>query len=415
MKHQSSLRKSYERSHSPPPPPPPPLPIFSNHEKIPSSTRMNSSSPFASLPPPPLPASSSTKTIGKSKNSSSVSFNLRQSFPPANSSSSSTTPTAALPRPRHSSPPLHNPNNPSTRTGRNPPISGSRGGGGGGGEEISFRSRKISLLDVLRGNTGIISTQQHNNNNNDHLNRDLGDRLTAVTKEIHYIGKIPEIIALKIKKLFLSSNLLMSLTALEQFKNVETLSLANNQLSYYEDLIPLKTLECLTSLTLQGNLICNLPYYYDYILYLCPHLLFFDDSYLPSYSSLKRQQLFIQVKLNYQKLTNFLSKAIYNEMRNSFVFNLIQKRLLHVELIPKIWNDHFRMSSNAEYFIRQPLSTILRLLRTGGVFNYLISSNERFFSKSVQVKSLIKLPNFSLNLIFFSICLEKTFLYFSKI
>ena len=250
---------------------------------------------------------------------------------------------------------------------------------------------KLSLLDILRSNTGVITVQSKSNNNNNGnqsssnfnvpIKNELGDRLSAVGREIHMIGPIPENIGLKIKKLYLSTNLLSNLNSVQQFRNVETLAVSNNQIRYYEDILELKSLEKLASLTLKGNHITSLPFYEDYVLFLCPNLSFFDGKMLPN-QSIKRQQLYQEAKLNYQKLMNFLSKCIYNEMRNSFISNLVQKRIMHLELIPRVLQDHLRIS---ERTIKQPLATVLRLLRSGEVFSYIIASNEKFFSKAVQV------------------------------
>jgi hypothetical protein len=236
--------------------------------------------------------------------------------------------------------------------------------------QMKKRKERLSLLNILTKIPGILGGEK------DVL------RLSAVSQEIQLIGKLPPQVALKVNQLLLSMNGLATLNMIDQFKNLDTLYVANNDIRFFEDILQIKSLGSLKKLALTDNPITALPYYKDYVLFLCSNLIQLDGRNLPA-QSIKRQQILQEAKLNYQKLMNFLSKCIYNEMRNLFIINLVNKRIMHLELLPRVLKDHLRIT---ERIVKQPLATVLRLLRGGEVFNYIISSNEKFFSKVVQVK-----------------------------
>jgi hypothetical protein len=206
---------------------------------------------------------------------------------------------------------------------------------------------KLSLLDILQDKNFYEREKlpsQRNHLNDSHIHpikaafspyahhrllddngiRARGDR-TGIF--ISSLGILPPSLSSSIKLLYLSNNSLTNLHNIQQFKNLETLTVAGNEIAYYEDLIGLKDLSSLTILDLAGNKVTLLPYFYDYILTLCPHL-----KSLKGYSMTLNEEEFLKAKLNYSKLLSFLSKAIYNEMKNKFVENLALRRNLHLDL-----------------------------------------------------------------------------------
>eukprot|EP01031_Cornospumella_fuschlensis_P012714 gene12714-15538_t len=98
------------------------------------------------------------------------------------------------------------------------------------------------------------------------------DRLRCVGQNVTKLGFFPSNLALAIRSLLLSNNALLSVEGVEQFSNVDTLSLSNNLIRYMEDLAALQTLSQLKKLSLQGNPVAKLPFYRDFIVSLCPHL-----------------------------------------------------------------------------------------------------------------------------------------------
>jgi Leucine-rich repeat (LRR) protein len=181
---------------------------------------------------------------------------------------------------------------------------------------------KLSLLDILQGN--------HCNKTHLLQGNDIRATGDATGVSIYSLGIFPASLSSSIRLLYLSNNSLVSLNNIQQFKNLETLTVAGNEIAYYEDLVALKDLPSLTSLDLRDNKVTDLPYFYDYILSLCPGLKILIKD-LTGYSKINEEKL-LEAKLNYSKLLTYLSKAIYNEMKNKFVENLALRRNLHLDL-----------------------------------------------------------------------------------
>lgn len=193
--------------------------------------------------------------------------------------------------------------------------------------------RKWSLLDLLTTKPGVLSTND--------LSIRAQSNFTGV--EISFIdeegARIPSKYTKSIQKLYLSSNLLSNLHSVERFINILELSVAYNKLRYYEDISCLKYCPKLVKVDLRGNQVTSLPYVYDYLLYLCPQLKYIDDQLIRSYSK-ERDAIFLQARLKYQKLKNYLSTGIYNELRNFMVSSITIKRELNHEILQTVYGHH---------------------------------------------------------------------------
>lgn len=84
-----------------------------------------------------------------------------------------------------------------------------------------------------------------------------------------------------ITKLYLSNNLISSLDNLDQFPNLQTLSLSHNNLAQLPVLRNLCVLPNLTSLALQGNPVCKSIIYWPYVCGVtCGRLKILDQEHL---------------------------------------------------------------------------------------------------------------------------------------
>ena len=63
---------------------------------------------------------------------------------------------------------------------------------------------------------------------------DGNSKISLVNQHVSVIDKIPESISIRIKTIYLSNNIIPSLIGLNQFKNLESLSVTHNHLTYFE-------------------------------------------------------------------------------------------------------------------------------------------------------------------------------------
>jgi hypothetical protein len=102
----------------------------------------------------------------------------------------------------------------------------------------------LQLSDVHRHATHVFSTA----------------RINAASRYISSLDAIPSASVCS-KTVSLSNNFLQNLSGIDQFFNVETLSLANNRVSAFEELLPLRGCRRLQRLFLHGNPISSMPFY----------------------------------------------------------------------------------------------------------------------------------------------------------
>lgn len=222
------------------------------------------------------------------------------------------------------------------------------------------------------------------------------DSLRASGLEINQIGCIPSKIALSIRHLYLSNNSLSNLRNIDQFVNLETLSLTSNKLYYYEDIFLLKKLSNLKKLSLKDNPLLKLPYIKEYLLTLLPNTILYDSSMTSSSSNIattnSNQQL-IEAKLKYKKLRGLMADCIKNKVRNILLFHLINLRKCHIEMKKSIFgrlsflrSAHIGDLSSTSISSTPTVSLLksIEILRNGGVFLILHNLSEFHFSKIIQ-------------------------------
>jgi len=113
----------------------------------------------------------------------------------------------------------------------------------------------------------------------------------------------------KVKKLFLSNNGITNLEGIGQFRNLESLSLANNLIKFMSDVSfqELQSLNKLEFLIMEGNRVCYTPMYREKIIHLLPSLQKLDQNFITreersqSLSSLRREEILNQTALKNTK------------------------------------------------------------------------------------------------------------------
>ena len=154
---------------------------------------------------------------------------------------------------------------------------------------------------------------------------DGAGKISLVNQHVVTLDAIPENIANKIHTLFLSNNHLSSLNGIAQFKNVTTLSISYNNLSYLDDLSQLEKLRCLEKLSVQGNIVALMPHYRDFVISMCPKLLYFDNIKV---SSDERRDAIIQTR----KLRSLLDQVSLNELHRIVLRHFFFLRRCHIDL-----------------------------------------------------------------------------------
>lgn len=92
-------------------------------------------------------------------------------------------------------------------------------------------------------------------------------KVSAVGQGISCIGdNIPKEFRIGVQCLYLSRNRIADLTGIQQFTNLRALSLASNEITTFEALLPLKELFHLEMAILCGNPIVDLPFYRSHVI-----------------------------------------------------------------------------------------------------------------------------------------------------
>jgi Leucine-rich repeat (LRR) protein len=144
---------------------------------------------------------------------------------------------------------------------------------------------------------------------------------------------IPSSLIAEIYTLYLSNNHLYSLVGLPQFINLRVLSVANNNIRYYEDLDILSKLKHLEKLTLDKNPVTYLPYYREYILALCPKLTALDDCKLNNHELSHSRD-------NIAKLRNYIDQFALVILRNTTLSHFIMKQLCHEAMFTDVFPSY---------------------------------------------------------------------------
>lgn len=151
------------------------------------------------------------------------------------------------------------------------------------------------------------------------------DRLRCVGQNVTKLGFFPSNLAIAIRSLLVSSNALESVDGVEQFANLDTLSVSNNLIRYMEDLAGLRTLTHLKKLSLQRNPVTKLPFYRDFVVTLCPSLEVLDGLRLSD-------GLRAICMVNMRQVQVHIQAALRNALRNLLLANLLQKTKLKKEM-----------------------------------------------------------------------------------
>jgi len=137
-------------------------------------------------------------------------------------------------------------------------------------------------IQYLLGSSSVVTKIQRD------LNISLGDGINELSIDpsdgklglvgigVNLIGKLSEDIALKIQILYLSNNMITDLSGIELLTQIHTLSVANNMIKSLHNISYLSKLPNLKKLTINGNLICHMPYAKDLILANCTKLSILD-------------------------------------------------------------------------------------------------------------------------------------------
>lgn len=132
------------------------------------------------------------------------------------------------------------------------------------------------------------NTNNHNHNHNQRRNHSSSKRLSQAIKQgpisfengklslvgcyVTEIDMLPEKISNSIKTLYLSNNSLTSLQNIQQFQFLTAISLTNNSIRYLFHLTSLSSLRCLERISLEGNVVAQMPYYREFLVGICPLL-----------------------------------------------------------------------------------------------------------------------------------------------
>lgn len=122
--------------------------------------------------------------------------------------------------------------------------------------------------------------------------------------------------AMTIRVAYLGNNTLLSLHNIEQFVNVEVLSLCNNLLEFMEDLAPLASLANLKELSINGNPISRIPFFKSYVISLCRSLRKLDGELIDDAARADAELVSKQVMVA-------IHRAVHKEMRNALFTHLL--------------------------------------------------------------------------------------------
>lgn len=193
------------------------------------------------------------------------------------------------------------------------------------------------------------------------------NKLSLVNKYITSIDVIP-IKFQDVAILYLGNNSLSCLSGLNQFKNLEVLSLNNNLIRYLDSLEPLSELKRLKRLNLVGNVVCNLPYYRSFVISICKQLYELDGIVITS----ETKQ---HAEYEWGRGQNQMKELSTNNLKILLLENLHRKMQLHFEMCDKLFGKYrvFRSQFISDsFFVNADLAEVLRIAGIGGVFRVLL-------------------------------------------
>jgi Leucine-rich repeat (LRR) protein len=152
-----------------------------------------------------------------------------------------------------------------------------------------------------------------------------GTKLNLVSSCIGGIDGVPEAIGERVQTLYLGNNNISSIRGIEQFSNVQSISLTNNLIRYLSELRALGRLRHLEKLSLEGNVVTSMPFYRQYVLALCPRLRSLDGVKVSGEERAGARAASRKVSTLYQQLR-------LNQLQHCVLTHLRLQLALHSEL-----------------------------------------------------------------------------------
>ena len=204
-------------------------------------------------------------------------------------------------------------------------------------------------------------------------------KLNAVDCAIQIIDSIRTEHINKVHILYLSNNNIATLDGIETYSNVETLSLANNQITYLHQLKALRYLSHLRKLAIVGNPIVEMPYFKQRLLLLCPNLQTLDGK------AITRDD-HNDATITASSATITTEQLMLNELRNTILLHVSKVTAMQTELLYEVCGRYAAIrggdlpaASDGTDSSMDRSGTIIRRLLQGGCFYMLqIGCREHF-------------------------------------
>jgi hypothetical protein len=215
-----------------------------------------------------------------------------------------------------------------------------------------------------------------------------GLKLSLVGNNISEIDKVPGTLLQKVQTLYLSNNSISSLNGIEQFTNLRSLSVTNNLIRYLSHLRALTLNEQLERVSLEGNIVTGMPFYRQYVIGLCPHLVMLDGVNVTveeraSARSSSRQLSAFYDQLRLNELQNIVLQNICLHLNLHADFNrtvLGRFRSLRSESVPSSRD----ISLSSEVGRGRGVGFLLGQCLSGGVFRWLMLACGQDIDKAIQ-------------------------------
>lgn len=163
------------------------------------------------------------------------------------------------------------------------------------------KSHSVGLLDALRLNPS---------------NRD-GPKLSLVGACINRIDVIPMSVASTITTIYLSNNNIETLDNIGQFSKVRVASFSNNKIRYLQSLDSLSRISSsVEKLSFDGNVVAEMPYYFEYVMGMCPHISRLDGYDISAQERLSNKSISRKISTVFEQLcSNELRLCVVDHWR----------------------------------------------------------------------------------------------------
>ena len=157
-----------------------------------------------------------------------------------------------------------------------------------------------------------------------------GSKLSLVAKQISFFGKVPPTIARFVKVLYISNNSFKSLSGIEQFVLLKSLSCANNDIKYLGDLKYLSSCRQLEKVSFVGNIVTSMPFYRQYLISICPNIISIDGVNVLWKEKIESKSSSSKAQLYYDQLR-------LNDLRNCILRHIQKLVTCHGELLATVF------------------------------------------------------------------------------